>query len=468
MLKQHSELFKGLLVTSDLCFVSLAWWSAYVIRFYSGWFASPEPYIPRHYLTAWLLILLTWLGVFEFFGFHRARRLSTYRRETAELLKVSTLALLMFLGLLFLVRELVLSRSVVIMFWLLSLVLLNLGHVMVREGLRRLRRHGYNLRHVLIVGMPIQCLALYRRVRDYRHLGLRVVGLHLLIDDPPADLPADLKLLRSPDEFSAFVRAGGVDQVFVALPLEMSPRLREVQEWLGDEPVALHFVPDLGEMAKLRGNIEEFDGLQIISLQASPLGGWNALLKRAVDLVVGSVAVGVFLPLMAIITFLIKCTSPGAVLYRQERMGLDGDRFVMLKFRTMVNNAEESTGPVWAAEADPRITAVGRWLRQTSLDELPQLFNVLRGEMSLVGPRPERPPLIDEFRRSIPRYMLRHKVKAGMTGWAQIHGWRGNTSLETRVKFDLDYIENWSLTWDLKILALTLLRGFRNYPANIS
>ena len=467
MLKQHNELFKGLLVTSDLCSVSVAWWTAYVIRFHSGWFADPEPYIPRHYWTAWVLILLTWLAVFEFFDFHRARRLSTHRRETAELLKVSTLALLLFLGMLFLVREVVLSRSVVIMFWLLSLALLNLGHVLVREGLRKLRRRGYNLRHVVIVGMPIQCLDLYRRIRDYRHLGLRVVGLHLFTD-APANLPGDLKLLPTPEELSAFIRAGGVDQVIVALPLEMSPRLRDVQEWLGDEPVALHFIPDLGDIAKLRGSVEEFDGLQIISLQASPLGGWNALLKRAVDLVVGGLAVATFLPLMGIIALLIKCTSSGPVLYRQERMGLDGDRFVMLKFRTMVTNAEESTGPVWAAYADPRVTAFGRWLRQSSLDELPQLINVLRGEMSLVGPRPERPPLIDEFRRSIPRYMLRHKVKAGMTGWAQIHGWRGNTSLATRVQFDLDYIENWSLTWDLKILALTVLRGFRNYPANIN
>ena len=149
-------------------------------------------------------------------------------------------------------------------------------------------------------------------------------------------------------------------------------------------------------------------------------------------------------------------------------MGLDGRRFVMLKFRSMVEDAEQSTGPVWAAEDDPRVTPVGRWLRQTNLDELPQLINVLRGEMSLVGPRPERPPLINEFRKSIPKYMLRHKVKAGMTGWAQIHGWRGNTSLASRIEYDLDYIENWSLWRDIKILARTLFAGFRNNRASHS
>ena len=255
------------------------------------------------------------------------------------------------------------------------------------------------------------------------------------------------------------VRSGQVDQVFAALPLAQAAKLRDIQEWLGDEPVALHFVPDLAELATLRGNIEEFDGLHLISLQSSPLDGWNALMKRTLDLALSIIALIIFLPLMAVIAVVIKCLSPGPVLYRQERMGLDRRQFELIKFRTMVDNAEQTTGPVWAAENDPRITRLGGWLRWTNLDELPQLFNVLRGEMSLVGPRPERPPLIDEFRKSIPKYMLRHKVKAGMTGWAQIHGWRGNTSLATRIEYDLDYIENWSLWRDIKILALTLSRG---------
>jgi exopolysaccharide biosynthesis polyprenyl glycosylphosphotransferase len=231
---------------------------------------------------------------------------------------------------------------------------------------------------------------------------------------------------------------------------------------LGDEPVTVHFVPDLGALAKLRGSIEEFDGLSIMTLQSSPLYGWNSILKRAMDVVLGGFAMILSAPLMLFVAAAIKLTSPGPVLYRQERMGLDGQRFQMLKFRTMVEDAERSTGPVWAAQNDPRVTSVGRWARQTSLDELPQLFNVLKGEMSLVGPRPERPPMIEEFRKSIPGYMLRHKVKAGMTGWAQINGWRGNTSLPSRIAHDIDYIERWSVWRDVKILTLTLLGGFRN------
>jgi Undecaprenyl-phosphate glucose phosphotransferase len=257
-----------------------------------------------------------------------------------------------------------------------------------------------------------------------------------------------------------------VDIVFITLPLEQSSKLGEIQRWLGDDPVTVYYVPDFGEFSKLRGSVEEFDGLQIISLQSSPLDGWNALMKRAIDISLGGTALCVFAPVMALIAVAIKLTSAGPVLYRQERMGLDRKRFDMLKFRTMVPDAERRTGPIWAADNDPRITPLGRWLRRTSLDGLPQLINVLRGEMSLVGPRPERPPLIEEFRKSMPKYMLRHKVKAGMTGWAQVNGWRGNTDLETRIAHDLDYIQNWSLWRDVKILSATLFGGFLHKNAS--
>jgi Undecaprenyl-phosphate glucose phosphotransferase len=462
MLKQHNELFKGLLIASDLCFISLAWWFAYLLRFHSNFFIEPEPFVLRHYFTGWLIILGVWAGVFELCDIYRPRRISTYRRELIDMLQASSFALLVFLALVFLLRELVLSRIVVLVFWLASVLLLNLSHLLCRIALRFLRRRGYNLRHVLIIGMPQQVRALFSRLREYQHLGLTVAGIYLMAADHGAESLPRVTRLRSSQQVADMVRSGAVDQVFVALPLEQASRLPEIQEWLGDEPVALHFVPDLGELATLRGTIEQFDGLHLISLQDSPLQGWNALLKRSVDLGVSAFALVFCGPIMAIIALAIKCTSPGAIFYRQERMGLDGRRFELIKFRTMVDNAERLTGPVWAADDDPRVTGIGRWLRWSSLDELPQLVNVLRGEMSLVGPRPERPPLIDEFRKSIPKYMLRHKVKAGMTGWAQIHGWRGNTSLASRIEYDLDYIEHWSLWRDLKILLWTLFGGFRN------
>jgi Undecaprenyl-phosphate glucose phosphotransferase len=462
MLKRHNEFFKSLMRLSDLLFVSAAWWLAYGLRFHSTLIETTEDYVFRHYVIAWVIILLVWGAIFELLDFYRPRRLSTHWREVLDLIKCSALALLVFLAVLFLVREVVLSRVVVILFWTISLFFLNLSHLAMRGGLRFFRSRGYNLRHMVIIGTTEQSERLLENLAMYRHLGQRVVALFPIDDAAGANRKSNLRIIKDPGELLSWVRTARVDGVFVTLPLEQSLRLREIQEWLADEPVDLYFVPDLGNLARLHGNIEEFDGMQIISLTASGLYGWNSVLKRGMDLAIGAVVFCLSIPAMVLIALAIKLTSSGPVLYRQQRMGLDGRRFEMLKFRTMVDNAEGETGPVWSAEDDPRVTGVGRWLRWTSLDELPQLINVLRGEMSLVGPRPERPPLIEEFRKTIPKYMLRHKVKAGMTGWAQVNGWRGNTSLERRIEYDLEYIENWSLWRDLKILALTLLGGFRN------
>jgi Undecaprenyl-phosphate glucose phosphotransferase len=462
MLKRHSDFFKSLLLLNDLLLVSLAWWAAYLIRFHTFLLMPREDYVFRHYVVAWLIILGVWAAVFAGLDLYRPRRISSRVREMADLIKGSSLALLVFLAILFLIREIVLSRAVVAIFWLTSLVLLSLSHVSVREALRFLRRRGYNLRLVLIIGAPAQAKELLGKLVWYRHLGLEVSGIFFTDEWNLGPEPVGVRILRTRAELERVVHDRAVDQVFITLPLDQASRLAEIQQWLGDDPVTVYYVPDFGEFAKLRGSVEEFDGLQIISLQSSPLDGWNALLKRIIDVSLGGLTLCVFAPLMALIALAIRVTSPGPVFYRQERMGLDGERFEMLKFRTMVQDAERFTGPVWAADNDPRVTRLGRWLRWTSLDELPQLINVLRGEMSLVGPRPERPTLIDEFRKSMPKYMLRHKVKAGMTGWAQVKGWRGNTDLETRIAHDLDYIENWSLWRDVRILSITLFRGFLN------
>jgi Undecaprenyl-phosphate glucose phosphotransferase len=252
-----------------------------------------------------------------------------------------------------------------------------------------------------------------------------------------------------------------VDIVFIALPHVDAARLTTVLSGIGDDPIAIHLVPDVFSLVPARGGVEEFETIPFIHLRESRLYGWNRLLKRAFDLFFGAVALVVAAPIMLGIAVALKVTSPGPVLYRQERMGVDGRRFKMLKFRTMRVDAESETGPVWARPDDPRRTALGIFLRRASLDELPQLFNVMKGEMSLVGPRPERPSFVEEFRRRVPGYMLRHKVKAGITGWAQLNGWRGNTSIERRIECDLYYIERWSLGFDLKILVQTIWYGFR-------
>jgi exopolysaccharide biosynthesis polyprenyl glycosylphosphotransferase len=219
-------------------------------------------------------------------------------------------------------------------------------------------------------------------------------------------------------------------------------------------------VPDLLQVIALRARLEDLDGLPVININDVPLQGFNAIVKRCIDIAISSAALlGLMLPFW-IIAALVKLSSRGDIFYRQERMGLDGKPFMIYKFRSMYDGAEATTGPVFASERDPRRTPLGRLLRRSNVDELPQLWNVLRGDMSIVGPRPERPLFVAQFKDKIPQYMLRHKVKAGITGWAQVNGWRGNTSIEKRIEYDLYYIENWSVRLDLKIMWLTLLKGF--------
>jgi Undecaprenyl-phosphate glucose phosphotransferase len=256
-----------------------------------------------------------------------------------------------------------------------------------------------------------------------------------------------------------------VDLVFIALPHGDYARLTAVLDQIGDDPISIHFVPDVFSLASLRSGVEEFETIPFIHLRESPVYGWNRVVKRLIDLSVAATALTATAPLMLAIAIGIKATSRGPVFYRQERMGLDGRPFEIVKFRTMQVNAEADTGPVWARRDDPRRTSLGALLRGWSLDELPQLWNVLKGEMSLVGPRPERPSFVAEFRRRVPGYMLRHTVKAGITGWAQVNGWRGDTSIEKRIEYDLYYIQRWSIGFDLKILLQTLWVGFRNRNA---
>jgi Undecaprenyl-phosphate glucose phosphotransferase len=251
-----------------------------------------------------------------------------------------------------------------------------------------------------------------------------------------------------------------VDVVFLCLPPNVEGEAERLMKILSTTTAEVKIIPSIYEFITLRAEAEIFGGLPIITLQGSPLYGWNLFLKRWFDVAGALVALGLTLPLMGLIAVLIKLTSPGPVFYRQKRVGLDGSSFEIIKFRTMVPNAESETGPVWAQSGDDRCTGIGKILRQTSVDELPQFWNVLMGEMSIVGPRPERPEFIQKFREQFPQYNLRHKMKAGITGWAQVNGFRGNTSWEKRLAHDMYYIEHWSLWLDIKIMLLTFWKGF--------
>jgi Undecaprenyl-phosphate glucose phosphotransferase len=331
--------------------------------------------------------------------------------------------------------------------------------VFFKEILQALRRRGYNLRYLLVLGAGRLARQVLEQVDVHRELGFRPVGCLSVTRKRVGTSVAGVEVIGTLRDLREVLVERGVDQVLVALPSRSMHHLPRIMDICADTTVDVKLVPDVYQYATLFGGLEEFGGLPIVNLQSTGVLGINAMAKRAFDVTLSALLLVVLSPLLLALTVLAKVTSRGPVLFAQERVGLDGRAFHMLKFRTMRIDAE-AQGPRFAEQRDPRVTPLGAFLRRTSLDELPQLWNVLVGDMSLVGPRPERPVFIDQFRRHIPRYQLRHMVKSGMTGWAQIHGLRGNTSIQKRVEFDLYYIEHWSLLLDLKILARTIAFGF--------
>ena len=329
----------------------------------------------------------------------------------------------------------------------------------VRQALERRWRAGIGLKRILIAGAGDLGRMVADRILQHREFGYQVVGF---IDDRAGGDHIGyrgLPLLGTLAEVADIAQRERVDHLYVALPLEEHVKLLDLIEITSRECIDVKVVPDLLQFIAMRARLEDLDGLPIININDVPLQGFNAWLKRVIDIVLSSGALLVMGIPLAIIAVLVKWTSSGPVFYPQERMGLDGKAFTVYKFRSMYADAEDDSGPIWAREDDPRATPVGRWLRRLDLDELPQFWNVLKGDMSIVGPRPERPFFVEQFKHRIPQYMLRHKVKAGITGWAQVNGWRGNTSLEKRIEYDLYYIENWSVSLDLKIMWLTVFRG---------
>lgn len=466
MLKKHSKFFESLLLLADWFTLSVAWVSSYYLRFYSGIIPVYKG-IPsfKIYLTLLVFMIPLWGLVFKVFGLYRPRRVSTRFYEIVDIVKASTFATLILVSLTFLYRQYEFSRLTFFYFWLINIVLLSLTRILFREFLRFLRQKGYNQRYALIIGTEKLGQDLAKQLQRHPELGVQVSGFLTSDSNSIGKSIQRIKVLGEYSDVREFVTKMSIDIVFIALPFNAHNHLREVLDWIGDEMVSIMVVPDLFEFITLRGSVSEFEGMPLVSLRDTPLYGWNIIGKRLLDIIFASLVLIFTSPVIGIVALLIKITSQGPVFFKQERMGLDGKIFNMLKFRTMFINAEQETGPVWTKMDDPRCTKTGKFLRRTSIDELPQFINVLRGDMSIVGPRPERPVFIQNFRNTIPKYMLRHKMKAGITGWAQVSGWRGNTSLEKRIEYDLYYIENWTLNFDLKIIWLTLWNGFVNKHA---
>jgi Undecaprenyl-phosphate glucose phosphotransferase len=459
MLKAYSRVLEQLMLAGDLVIVVGCWLLAYVVRFYVfGPAPRPHPGVIAPlgpYLAMIVPIIVVWGVSFRAFDLYRPRRIGSRLSEIADVAKASTLAgLVLVTTMTFLFREYEFSRVVIIYFWLFSIAAVSFARYVFREVLRFSRRRGYNQRYAVVVGGGELAQHVIERLRARPDTGIQVVGLVGDAKESAGGVP----WLGAYADLAALLAARPVDHVILALAHEDASRLPGLLDAIGDEPVTIHVVPDLFRFTSLRGGIEEFEGVPFVHLRESPLHGWNAVAKRAFDLVFAASVLVALAPVFAVLAAAVRLTSPGPILYRQDRMGLDGQSFRMLKFRTMRADAEQDSGPVWARAGDARRTSIGALLRRFSLDELPQFVNVLRGEMSVVGPRPERPVFVERFRQTVPGYMLRHKVRSGVTGWAQINGLRGNTSLERRIEYDIQYIERWSFWLDLKIIAVTVVR----------
>jgi exopolysaccharide biosynthesis polyprenyl glycosylphosphotransferase len=461
LLHRYSEVFRSVLMLADMALVAACWAAAYALRFYVFWDEPAGTWKPGVAEYAWPLLgivpLVFWM--FRSRGLYRPQRTASLLREVGLIVGGLTMAVVFVLAADAALRAWH-SRFVIGAFWGLGVATLVLSRVAGRGLLRALRRRGYNLRYVLVVGAGDLAAEVIGSIHGQPEAGLRILGC---LSDDPARQGKTIEGVRVLGPYAAVketLRRRPVDEVLIALPREDAGQLEKILADLDDELATVRLIPDLLHVMTLRSSVEELDGLPLINLRESPMVGWAAVQKRAFDVAVASVALVAFAPLLGLAALAVWAGSGRPILYGQERMGLDGRVFRMLKFRTMRADAERETGPVWTSKDDPRRTRLGGWLRSTSVDELPQLWNVLRGDMSLVGPRPERPVFIERFRREIPGYMLRHKVRAGVTGWAQVHGWRGDTSLHERIEHDIYYIQNWSLALDLRILLMTVWRGW--------
>ncbi len=351
------------------------------------------------------------------------------------------------------------SQAVWGIFLVLNVALTFALRQLMREVFERRWRSGVGLRRILIAGSGELGRLVADKIIEHRELGYQIVGF---VDDRPGDHLGyrGLPLLGSIDETTEIVTREQIDHLYVALPPEQHLKTVDLLDATSRECIDVKVVPDLLQVIALKARLWDLDGVPVIDVNDVPLQGFNSIVKRVLDIAISASLLLVFAIPLGILALLVRWTSKGPALFHQERMGLDGRPFTIVKFRSMVDDAERESGPVWTSENDDRVTPLGRFLRRSNLDELPQLWNVLRGDMSIVGPRPERPHFVEQFKHRIPQYMLRHKVKSGMTGWAQVNGWRGNTALDKRIEYDLYYIENWSVRLDLKIMWLTIVKGF--------
>ncbi|MFZ8933911.1 MAG: undecaprenyl-phosphate glucose phosphotransferase [Bacteriovoracaceae bacterium] len=456
MLKNNEKLFGHFQKLSDAVCGGLCWLAAYHIRF--EFFPHGQAGLETLFYKLTFLVMGLTVYFFYKMNLYRSQRFTNKLKEITTVFYANALSVLSLIVILYFFAGDRVSRLTIIVYFLLSSFVLTLLRILIRNYLRSLREKGMNLRHVLMVGNGAQCEDYVKTVLRFKDSGIKFCGW---IDGDNLSQQYNINPIKA--KLSDALSTLDPDAIVIGYPSKDSHKVDEIIQGHYDSLRPIQVLPDL-TLSFIGHSIEDFAGIPLMTINHPKLNGLGMLFKRMVDILGGLVGLILLSPLLIIIASLVKLTSKGPIFYGQERMGLDGQPFMMWKFRSMrVTDNEDKT--TWTTKDDPRKTKLGSFIRKTSIDELPQLYNVLKGNMSLVGPRPERPFFVKKFREEIPGYMLRHKMKAGITGWAQINGWRGDTSIKKRIEFDNFYIKNWSFWMDIKILFLTFWKGFINKNA---
>ena len=474
MVKDDQMQMNRLRVLLDALTVIAAYFLTYFLFFYvmpkGGIFGGNFSYYvtSRDYVLAAVYIVPLHLLMYAFFRLYRPMRVTGRRIEAFRILLADLVSILLVISVFFLFVKpysTYFSRMFLFEFGVVNTFLMVLQRNLVRIVMVNARKKGLNQKHILLAGYSRSCEQLLECIERNPQWGYQVYGI--LDDNKPVGYDFHGYRVISPiEDLEEILEGNFIDEVFVTIQLKEYERLESIVASCERAGVQTKFVPDYGNLMSNHPYTEELGGLPIIYIRQVPLNDrLNAFLKRTTDIFGSIFAIILFSPLMLVVSILIKLSSPGPVIFKQVRVGLHNKPFTMYKFRSMRMQSEEDEFKEWTTKDDPRVTKIGKFIRKTSIDELPQLFNVLGGSMSLIGPRPERPQFVEKFRDEIPRYMVKHQVRPGMTGWAQVNGYRGDTSIEKRIEYDIYYIENWTYGLDIKILFLTFFKGFVNKNA---
>ena len=451
-------LFIILSVISDALMTVSSFLLAYYIRFYVH--QVPVEYIPafQPYLKLLIIVIPISLISLAYHGLYKQKNsFLSLIDKIYFIFRAILFATLVLMAITFLYRQFSYSRLTFVYSSGLNFLCITLMSMAIRKIQITAIKRGFGIRNVIIVGTDETAKAIASKIQKHIALGYKIVGYISDKEIAHSENENNLEILGEVSEIPKIAREKNIDKIIFASPNVSNKDTLDIILKCAELNVDFTIVPGVYEIVTSKVNVDDIDGIPVIGLKESPLQCFNLFFKRAFDLIFSTVLLIVLSPLLLVLLIVIKLNSKGPVLYNQERVGEDNKTFTIYKFRSMRMDAEEHTGPVWAQERDPRRTKVGTFMRKMSFDELPQLFNILRGNMSLIGPRPERPFFVEQFKNDILGYMSRHRIKPGITGWAQVNGLRGNTSIVERTKYDLYYIENWSMAFDLKILVRTIL-----------